>query len=137
MTTSTCEWSAASRSISRPLRSKRLRSGSKSTRKSMPLRSSSSPRATEPNTRMFRAPRLAAIRRISSRFVVRMFLQRHRISILPRNESLRTANRSRARLTFSGVHSSRKSAGDGGKRFHADFLIQSSCNRATEAAIHT
>src|ERR1017187_1530255 len=44
--------------------------GSRSTRKSMSLWASVSPRATEPKTRTFRAPRLAATRRISSRLVV-------------------------------------------------------------------
>ena len=49
------------------LRSNKLRSGSRSTRKSMSLWASLSPWATEPKTRTLRGPRPVAIRRISSR----------------------------------------------------------------------
>src|SRR5215475_4461683 len=48
--------------------SSRLRPGSNSTRRSISLCSSASPRATEPNTRTLRAPCLAQVHRIASRF---------------------------------------------------------------------
>jgi len=70
-TTSTLEASKLSNSRCSPLRSNKLRPGSRSTRKSISLRVSLSPRATDPNTRIVRAPRRVAMRMISSRFVAR------------------------------------------------------------------
>jgi hypothetical protein len=52
-------------------RSRRLRPGSRSTRRSTSLRESFSPLATEPKTRTLAAPQSVASRRISSRLVVR------------------------------------------------------------------
>src|SRR6266536_3020236 len=68
VTTSTFRPRSSSRSRTSAAWSSRLRSGSKSTSRSMSLLSSASPRATEPNTRMLCAPCLEAIRRIWSRF---------------------------------------------------------------------
>src|SRR6266508_2179277 len=56
VTTSTGRRSRSARSMTRPPRSSRLRPGSRSTRKSMSLAASASPRATEPNTRTLWAP---------------------------------------------------------------------------------
>jgi len=66
LTTSTRHPSKASNSSWRPPRSNRDLAGSISTRESMSLASSASPRATEPKTRTLRSPYLAAIRIISS-----------------------------------------------------------------------
>src|SRR2546428_571122 len=69
VTTSTWHPSISSRSIRRPLRSKRLRPGSISTKRSISLSESASPRATDPKIRTLNAPCLFAVRRMSSRFV--------------------------------------------------------------------
>jgi len=66
--TSTRHPRSCSKSYWRPPRSKRVLPGSSSTRKSISLCSSASPRATEPKTRTLRAPYLAHTRKISSRF---------------------------------------------------------------------
>jgi len=65
VTTSTSQWRSACRSTSNPPRSRRLRPGSSSTRKSTSLFSSASPRTMEPNTRTFLAPCVSASRKIS------------------------------------------------------------------------
>jgi hypothetical protein len=69
VTTSTGQPRSCSRSYWSPPRSKRVRPGSSSTRKSRSLCAPASPRATEPKTRTFRAPYLAQTRRISSRLL--------------------------------------------------------------------
>ena len=68
VTTSTRRPSSSCVSIRSPPRSSRLRPGSKSTKKSTSLSPSASPRATEPKTRIFRAPWTEASLKISSRF---------------------------------------------------------------------
>ncbi len=67
VTTSTLQERASCSSISKPPRSKRLRPGSSSTRKSISLLASASPRATEPKIRTFLAPYFAAMRMTSVR----------------------------------------------------------------------
>src|ERR1019366_4462672 len=70
-----------SRSSSSPLRSNSVRPGSISTRKSTSLFSSLSPRATEPKTRTFRAPRCAATRKMSARLLSRSPEESWRLSV--------------------------------------------------------
>jgi len=66
-TTSTRQLRSSSRSCWKPTWSNKLRSGAKSTNTSRSLSAVSSPRATEPKIRTFRAPCFVARRKISSR----------------------------------------------------------------------
>lgn len=69
--TSTGQPKSVCTSIKNPPRSRRLRPGSSSTRKSRSLSAVASPRAAEPKIRTFRAPYRRAILKISARLSLR------------------------------------------------------------------